>query len=132
MADLNLADYEIPSNEAIALTDGLERIANVLGRPTDASTNAGWKMIDNLVGVWYRFYPWELQAWEKELKIQLGSERSVHEALKASGGYIPISLPTRLYKMITTYLPDLKVTDKDFIHKFAGRYPIFKFTNAKI
>jgi len=125
-------EFEIPSKEAVAITEGLERVADRLGRPIDASTESGWKMIDNLVGVWYNFYPWELKAWKKELAIQLGTERTVHEALKASGGHIPISFPTRLYKMIETYMPQVRFQDKAFIKKFAGRYPIFKFTNAKL
>jgi len=124
--------YEMASKEAAAITSGVERIYKLLGRPTDTSTNSGWKMIDNLVGVWYNFYPQELADWKKELATQLGEERSVHDALKANGGYIPISFPTRLYKMLETYLPDLKMQDRDFIKKFAGRYPIFKFTNAQL
>lgn len=129
---MNQQIYEIPSDEAVAITEGCERVYKALGRPIDCSTESGWKMIDNLVGVWYHFYPWELEAWRKELKTQLGAERSVAEALKVNGGYIPISFPTRLYKMIETYLPEQKITDRKFIRKFAGRYPIFKMTNAKL
>lgn len=125
-------EYDIPSKEATAIAEGVERAYNMLGRPTDTKGETGWKMMDNLVGVWFNFYPWELKAWEKELSLQLGNERSVGEALKAHGGYIPISFPTRLYKMIETYLPDVKVTERVFIRKFATRYPIFKFTKHKI
>ncbi len=129
---VNGLDFEIASREAAAIVEGCERVYNALGKPTDTSTDSGWKMVDNLVGVWYRFYPWEIEDWKKELSIQLGGERSVHDALRANGGYIPISFPTRLYKMLDTYLPEQKITDRKFIKKFAGRYPIFKFTNYKI
>lgn len=125
-------EYEMPNKEAVALSEGIHRTYDLLGKPKDTETEAGWKMIDNLVGVWYNFYPWELKAWKKELETQLGGERTVHEALKANGGYIPISFPTRLYKMLEIFLPDLKITDRKFIKKFAGRYPIFKMTNFQI
>lgn len=126
-----LQDKIVPSKTALALTEAIERIYNMLGRPTDCSTDSGWKMCDELVQLWYTFYPWELEAWRKEQLDELEVERSV-KASNDAGGYFPISYPTRLYNMLDTYLPDQKLQDMKFIRKMVQRHPIFKKTNYAI
>ena len=125
--DKFLEDKVIPSKTALALTEAIERIYERLGRPTDCTTEAGWKMADELVQLWYTFYPWELVAWKKEALDELELERTPREA--GDMGYFPISYPTRLYNMFSTYLPDQKLQDRRFIHKMIIRHPVFKRSN---
>lgn len=134
--DKVLANAIIPSKAALALTEAMERIYNTLGKPTYCmkegdNSDVGWKMCDELVELWYTFYPWELKAWKSELIDELDAERSVRASIDA-GGYFPISYPTRLAKMLETYLPDQKLQDKTFIKKMVKRHPVFKMTNFKI
>lgn len=124
-------EYFVPSKTAVALTEGIERIYRRLGFPTDCSTETGWKMCDELVQLWYSFYPWELTAWKEEQLDELANERTVKESLRG-GGYFPISYPTRLYKMFETYLPDQKLNDMRFVRKMVKRHPIFKKTRHQI
>ena len=129
--DKTLNDSFVPSKYATALAEGAERIYSLLGKPTDCSTDSGWKMCDELVEMWYKHYPWELDAWKEELKDELDIERSVKDSVKG-GGYFPISYPTRLYQMLETYLPDQRLHDRGFIRKMVRRHPVFKRTNFKI
>ena len=129
--DSFLADKIVPSKTAVALVEAIEQVYNRLGQPKDCSTEVGWKMCDELVELWYTFYPWELKAWRKEALDELELERSVKESNDA-GGYFPIAYPTRLYQMLETYLPDQKLQDKSFIRKMVQRHPIFKKTNYAI
>lgn len=127
-----LAESFIPSKLSAALTQGIEQIYDRLGKPTDASNEVGWKMVDELVKLWYTYYPWELKAWKESVLDDLELERDVHTAIKENGGYFPISYPTRLYKMLDTYLPNQKLHDRSFIKKMVLRHPVFKTTNYKV
>ena len=125
-------DVLVVSKEAAALAKGLENVSKKLGDPKDCSTNTGWVMMDNIVQIWMKAWPWEVNDWIKQLADDLGAERTVHQAVKANGGYFPISYPTRLYKLIKAMLPDQKLNDYDFIKGMTSRYPFLKTTNAKL
>lgn len=125
--DKILQNSFVPTKLATALTEAIEQIYSKFGKPTDCSTEVGWKMCDELVRLWYRHFPWEVEAWKKETLDELDVERTPYEA--GDYGYFPISYPTRLYKMLDTYLPDQKLQDRDFIAKMLTRHPIFKRSN---
>ncbi len=124
--------YEAVSKEAAAYTKGLLTVWEKLGQPTDCSNNTGWAMLDNIMQIWMKCWPWEVKDWIKQLKEELSVERTVTQAHKANGGYFPISYPTRLYKMIKAMLPHQDLRDKEFIYKMTQRYPFLKSTNYKI
>lgn len=129
--DSFLQDKIVPSKTALALTEAMEQIYNRLGQPKDCSTEVGWKMCDELVQLWYTFYPWELKAWKQEALDDLELERSVKQSNDA-GGYFPIAYPTRLHNMLQAYLPNQKLQDMKFIRKMVQRHPIFKKTRYTI
>lgn len=124
--------YEPVSKDGAAVTKGLMLVWEKLGKPTDCSNNIGWVMLDNIVQVWMKYWPWEAQDWVKRLKVELGTERTIREAIKADGGYFPVSYPTRLYKLIHTLLPEQKLNDKKFLRELVGRYPFLHTSNYKI
>ena len=129
--NVNGVDYEEASKLSSAYTEGLMRIYNKLGEPTDCSTNSGWIMLDNIMQVWDKAFPREKADWIKEIKEELTVERSIRASVKA-GGYFPMSYPTRLYNMIHAILPNQKLNDKRFIREFINRYPFLKTTNYSV
>jgi len=131
-AVINNVAYDVASKEAAALTEGLIRTHEALGNPTDITTPSGWKMVDAIMGVWINFYPHEVRAWKKELEIQLGTERTVHDAVSSDGGYFPLSYPTRVFRMLTNFFPDAKLGEMEFLKQLVGRYPMLKMTNYKL
>lgn len=124
--------YEAVTREGAAYTKGLVKVWEKLGKPTDCSTNTGWVMLDNIIQVWMKAWPHESRDWVKQLKEELGAERTIREAIKADGGYFPVSYPTRLYNLIHTLLPEQKLNDKKFMRQLVSRYPFLKSTNIKI
>lgn len=124
--------YEPVSKEGAAVTKGLMLIRDKLGKPTDCSTNTGWIMLDNIIQVWQKYWPHEVYDWNKRLKVELETERSMHDAVAAGGGYVPVSYPTRLFKMISAMLPEQKLNEKKFLKEMTARYPFFKSTNYKL
>lgn len=127
-----LQNFDPVSRAGAAYTRGLVLIWEKLGKPEDCSTNSGWVMLDNIVEVWMKAWPQEVRDWVKQLKHDLTVERTVHEAVKANGGYFPVSYPTRLYQMIRTLLPLQKLNDKKFMRQLISRYPFLSSTNLKI
>lgn len=130
MTDIEL---ESVSPEALAIVKVLEKVSEKLGNPKDCmSGESGWKMLDAIMKVWSDNYPQEVHDWIKQLEYELTVERTVQQAMKANGGYFPVSYPTRVYRMIEYFLPDQKVTDWDFMRKLIWRYPFLKTTNYKV
>jgi hypothetical protein len=127
-----LDQFESVTREGAAYTRGLIKVWEKLGKPEDCSNNTGWVMLDNIIQVWIKAWPQEARDWVEQLKYDLGVERTVREAMKANGGYFPVSYPTRLYKMIKALLPAQKLNDKKFMRQLISRYPFLKSTNLKI
>ena len=129
--DIDGVQYEAASKTSAALVKGLIDIREKLGNPEDCSVNTGWVMLDNIMQVWFKYYPTEVKEWKKEILDSLDTERSIAASVSA-GGYFPMSWPTRLYRMVKALLPKQKLNDDDFIHQLVGRYPILKTTNYKV
>lgn len=121
--------YEPVTKMGTAMTKFLMTVWEKLGKPEDASTDAGWKMIEAIIKVWTVSFPDESQDTITANKDQRDVERTAHEAVKADGGYFSASYPPRLYHMLKACLPKQRLNDKKFIKKFTGLYPMFKATN---
>lgn len=125
--------YEIPPDEAVALTEGLLRVWEKLGKPTDLSVATGWIMMDNIMQIWTKFFPWEVEAWKHDLAIDLANEKTI-KALNADdlGLHDTIAFPPILFNLIKAMFPDLKVSDRKFVKQMADRYPLLKTTNYNL
>jgi len=123
-----LAGYEMISKDAAAYTKVLVNIWDRFGQPTDCESEVGWKMLDNIIKVWIRAYPYELQEFIQTNKDALDAERSVRESVRA-GGIMSLAYPERLFQMIKLFMPQVKLNDKKFYTKLIRRYPIFRTSN---
>lgn len=137
MADIAspfLTEFEMQqvAPEALMVVKVLEKTHEKLGSPTDATNETGWRMVDAIIHVWKKLFPRELDDWNHELQNELVVERTVRQALKANGGYFPVSYPTRVYRMLEYFLPNQKLHDWDFMRKLVTRYPFLKTTNAHL
>lgn len=128
-------DYEVVSDEARMLTVHLVDLFKRLGLPKDLTVNdmtpVAWKFIERIVVLWKQFFPYEYYDWIEGMKNELKYERPIKLAIK-SGGYVPISYPMRLYRLLGVFFPSLKLQDKKFIKKFLRIVPEFKNTNYRI
>lgn len=129
--DIDLTEYEEVPKLAVAYTEGLIRTWEKLGKPTDASTNVGWIMIDTIIAVWHKAYPHEVEDWKHDHSIDIAYERTLQQHVKG-GGYNPVTYPPRLYQMMKTMLPNLNFTNKKFIRQLCARHPLFKTTSLNI
>lgn len=123
--------YEPVTKEGAALTKYLVLVWERLGKPLDCSVATGWVMMDSIINIWKQSFPDEFEMFLDELSDDREAERTVHEAVKG-GGYIPMSIPTRLYQLIKTLLPQQKLNDRKFIKAMINRYPFMKATNYSV
>lgn len=127
--------YEMPTDEAVMLTNHLFNLRDKLGIPKDLSekdvNEVSWTFIKEVVRCWKTGYPAEYVEWREALEYQLSMERSVREAVKG-GGFTPISYPERLYSLFKVFIPKVHLNDKKFVRGLIQRLPEFKRTNYTI
>jgi hypothetical protein len=116
----------------LALTEGLLNVYTRLGRPEgDIKSATFWLMMDNIVQVWSKVFPYEVKEFAKTVKEQRKNERSVSESVR-SGLCQQYAIPSNLYKMIKAFYPNLSMTSKEFTKKITDRYPFLKTTDNKL
>ena len=116
----------------LALTEGLLMIFEKLGRPEcDMNSATFWVMVDNIVNVWFKVFPYEVEEFKKTVNEQKDNDRGIKESLRLGIGN-QYAIPVSLYKMLRAFWPYISFTDKDFIHKFTERYPFTKTTKANL
>ena len=116
----------------IALTEGLLTVYQRLGRPEgDINSPLFWLMMDNIVQVWFKVFPYEVEEFAETVKEQRATERSIKDSI-AKGLCQQYALPANLYRMIKTFYPFLTMTSKEFVHKLTDRYPFLKTTENKL
>lgn len=125
-------EYEQVSKHGAALTQGLMRVWEKLGRPNDCSTESGWIMLDQIVNCWTAYFRGEAESWIHDRDIDLKNEMTLSQLSKKDGGYNPVTFPPTLFSLLKTMLPDQKLTDKKLHHKLVQRHPLFKTTNLGI
>jgi hypothetical protein len=102
------------------------------GSPNRLEGESAWKVMDSLFQIWGALNPQELADFKRDLQEDQSLERTIHDANKADGGYIPISYPLRLWQMIKVYFPEEKLQDHELILKFIRRYPMLKRTKYQL
>lgn len=127
--------YEIASDELRLTVGYLHQVAKNIGIKPNGDTlieGSAWKLVDAMFQMWAAHFPWEIKAFKESIQDDQSIERTPHEANKKDGGHIPISYPTRLYKLIKLYFPKEHLADRELIIKFVKRYPILKVTKYGI
>ena len=123
---------EVPPQSAVFMTDYLLTLRNRLGVPkelTEADMNdVAWKFIDEMLRMWKSAYPYEYLQFVEEVNYTKQTERSVKEAVKG-GGFSPIMWPERFFQLMKVFLPNVRLSNKAFVHEFVLRHPDFKSTN---
>jgi hypothetical protein len=88
--------------------------------------------MDAIFQVWAALNQREFEDFKKDLQEDQAYERTVSEANRRDGGYIPISYPPRLFQMIKAIFSEEKLQDHDLIIKFVRRYPLLKRTKHNL
>lgn len=116
----------------MALTEGLIMIFAKLGHPEcDIHSATFWIMVDNIVNVWFKVFPYEVEEFKQTVTEQKETDRSIKDSLKIGIGS-QYAIPANLFRMLKSFWPTIPFTNKDFIHMFTTRYPFTKTTEANL
>jgi hypothetical protein len=124
--------WEIVPEEHRLAAEFIHKTWILAGKPNRLETEGAWKIMDSIMKIWGALFPEELLAFKQDISEDRSVERTVHEANKDGGGYIPISYPMRLLQFIKVYFPDEKLQDHKLILKFIRRYPNLKVTKYNL
>lgn len=126
-----LAFYDYPTEQELLTITFLDRLATKLGNPPDLTSEAGLKLMDAIIGVWYKHFPQEAKDWAHDRAIDLETEKSLsYLASTKSAGYNPVGYPPMLFQLIKAMFPDLKLQNKKVFMKLIKIYPnLFKTSN---
>ena len=130
MDDL-LSQYETPTEQELLTITFLDKLATKLGNPPDINTEAGLKLMDGIIGVWQKHFPQEVEDWIHDVKIDLAWEKDLsYLASNKSAGYNPAGYPPKLFSIIKTMFPDMKLQNRKIFMKLLQLYPgLFKTSN---
>lgn len=131
MNDVRLDLYEVPTDEELVTITFLDRLATKLGNPPDINSEAGLKLLDGIIGVWFKHFPQEAKDWAHDRKIDLATEKSIKELISdKSAGYNPVGYPPMLFKLIKAMFPEIKLQNKKVFTKLIQIYPdLFSTSN---
>ena len=124
--------YDFVSDEHRLAVEFIQKTWRAAGYPRRLDTESAWKVMDSIFQIWAALNPQEFVDFKKDLIEDQAYERSVSEANRRDGGYIPISYPPRLFQMIKAILSEEKLQDRDLIIKFVRRYPLLKRTKHNL
>jgi hypothetical protein len=110
--------YDEVTKDAAFLAKYLDDLATRLGNPEGFDTETAWILIDEVVKCWGVCFPEERAAHIYDLEEDINHERSVHDAVKADGGYFSLVIPPNLFSLLKTMIPRLDLTDKKFQKKW--------------
>lgn len=129
---LNLEEYEqIDPNTALTV-EYLMRVHKKAGNPTRIDSQAAWRVVDAIFGVWTTNYPQEEKDFREALKTRRAYAKSVKKMVKEGHGVFTFSYPPHLYHLLKTLFPNQKLQDRSFIRKLANKYPGLKNIDANI
>lgn len=124
--------FEIVPDEARLAAEYIHKVWVRSGRPNRLEGESAWKVMDSLFQIWGACFPQELLDFKRTIQEDQSIERTVHEANKVDGGYIPISYPVRLMQFIKVYFKEEKLQDHKLILKLIKRYPLLKVTKHNL
>jgi hypothetical protein len=116
--------YEVPSDQAIILTEYLFRVWDKLGQPKDPLSIAGQKLVEAIILAYEKTYPREWAQWLEQRKEYQNEELTLHQQI--STGRSLASYPMFVYNLLRKMFPDVDFSKRQFVIKFVKLFPMFR------
>jgi len=125
---LNSYEFEIPTNQAIAISGILAKSWSAFGKPDTVRSEGGKKLMTVIIAAWEDSFPVECEEWRIERNEELLNERSVSASIKA-GGHNVAAYPYWLYKMMTWGFPNERWAKRETVEFLVKNFPVFRTSN---
>lgn len=126
--ELNGQEYEIPTKQAILISNLLSKTWSALGKPTHVNSDAGKKLMTVIISAWEDTFPEEARVWQSQRSEELLNERTVRESIK-SGGHNSAAYPYWLFQMMCWGFPQERWANKETVSFLIKNFPVFRTSN---
>lgn len=124
-------EYEIPTRQAIAVTNLIVAIWDKLGKPQDPFSESGRKLMEVIIATWEDTYPELSKQWYEDRKEYKNEELSIREQVHQHTGRSLASYPMYIYQIMKKVFPNVKLSNRETSMKMVKHYPIFQMANKR-
>lgn len=121
--------YDVPTDQAIVVTDLIIRMWEKLGCPEDMFSESGQKLMAVIIATWEDTFPVESQRWYEERKLYQKEEKTTQEQVHQNTGRSLASYPYYIYSVMKIVFPKVKYSNRETVLKLVKHYPLFRFAN---
>lgn len=118
--------YDVPSNQAIVVTDLILRMWEKLGCPEDMFSESGQKLMSVIIATWEDTFPNESAQWYQERKDYQNEELDIRQQVSGNTGRSLASYPYYIYSVMKIVFPKVKFGDRNTVLKLVKHYPMFR------
>lgn len=127
--NVNGDEYEIPTQQATAVTNAITFTWNQLGKPQDPFSASGQKLMEVIIATWEDTYPELSSQWYEDRTEYRNNELSVSEQVHQKTGRSLASYPMYVFQIMKTVFPGVKLSDRKTSLKMVKHYPMFQMAN---
>lgn len=121
--------YEIPSEQATAITSYLVYAWEKLGKPQDPLSESGKKMMEVILATWEDTYPFEYHEWKSIRDEYQESEMEIHDQVKQQTGRNLAAYPMYVLQVMKRVFPNWDPIKRENCMALVKEYPIFRMAN---
>jgi hypothetical protein len=121
--------YDIPTKQAIAISNLLVNVWVKLGKPDTPLRGKGIDMMKIIISSWEDTMPKEARLWKKDRSEHLAAEMDVKEQVKKKTGRILASYPGMIHALMKIVFPKFKSGKRENVIKLVQLFPMFKYVN---
>lgn len=121
--------YDIPTEQATAVTNAIVFAWDQLGKPDDPFSEAGKKLMNVIIATWEDTYPDLASKWYEDRDEYQRSEMTTKEQVYQKTGRSLASYPMYIFTIMKKVFPNVKLSDRDTSMKMVKHYPMFRMAN---
>jgi len=121
--------YDIPTKQAIAISNLLVNVWVKLGKPQSPLEGKGVDMMEIIISSWKDTMPKEARLWKKDRDEHLAAEMDVKEQVKKKTGRILASYPGMVHMLMKIVFPKFSSGKRENVVKLVKLFPIFRYVN---
>jgi hypothetical protein len=121
--------YDIPTNQAIGVTNAIVLTWEKLGRPKTPFSETGKKLMEVIIATWRDTFPKESKDWLDMRKEYQKEELTTKEQVHRKTGRSLASYPYYIFQVMKKVFPKIKLADRKTAIKMVKHYPMFRMCN---
>lgn len=126
---LNGTVYEIPTDQAVAVSNAITYAWQKLGRPETPLSESGRKLMQVIFATWEDTYPFESAEWKSLREEYQSNEMDIHEQSVQHTGRTLACYPMFVLHIMKRVFPNFDPIQRDNCIKMATEYPMLRMAN---